>query len=185
MRYTKKAKRPNSIKDNNDMTTITAMTAMSVLCSVLSSSPASWTVACLTYYIAAIYFWIVKQWNENGNMAKWPLSHRSYGWTLARLTRFRMQTGAPPLASEHKAFLFEKWRLLEYPYSSTVGVWLFERCLVAGGQLHNICVCMCVRVQQQTAVSLFTNFESNLSMPSTTNNKRWYPRKEYMRQTCF
>ena len=64
MRYTKKAKRPNSIKDNNDMIMITTMTAMSVLCSVLSSSPASWTVACLTYYIAAIYFWIVKQWNR-------------------------------------------------------------------------------------------------------------------------
>ena len=115
-------------------------------------------------------------------MVTWQNGH----YHIDRLTRFRMQTGAPPLTSEHKAFLFEKWRLLEYPYSSTEGVWLFERCLVAGGQLHNICVCMCVRVQQQTGQYCgLKNFESNLSMPSTTNNKRWYPRKEYMRQTCF
>ena len=163
------AKRPISIKDNMKMITTTTETHMLVLCSVLSSSPASWTVACLTYYIAAIYFWIVKQWNENGNMAKWPLSHRSYGWTLARLTRFRMQTGAPPLTSEHKAFLFEKWRLLEYPYSSTKGVWLFERCLVAGGQLHDICVCMCVRVQQQTEHSQILNLIFQCHLQQTTS----------------
>ena len=76
------------------------------------------------------------------------IDHMDGHWLVSPGSGCRQERRHSP--QNTKAFLFEKWRILEYPYSSTKGVWLFERCLVAGGQLHNICVCMCVRVQQQT-----------------------------------